>query len=115
MKKLILIIVSILLIATNTNAQSLDTNCTCGTGVLIEPFKVAYNDTTDAHWLTLEIIHDNFVSECKLLYKIVDSNCHELKIGNIWIDGEMYQNWAGDAEFAFMHTAEELKLKFLKE
>jgi hypothetical protein len=64
--------------------------------------------------LTGRIIHDNLFSEARGYWEIKDEHGRRLEEGNIHIEGEVYKNWDGSPQQAFMYIASVLDVEVLE-
>ncbi len=85
-------------------AQTVDTSISCGVAMRIVPFKVKYNDTVNARYMTLKIVEDDLKSRCVFYYTLIDNDCNILGTGNQTMTGKDYKTWDCATVSAFLYV-----------
>jgi len=72
------------------------------------------NKTYTGTTLKGRIINDDLVLSATAYWEITDENGRVLENGNATVDGEIYQQWDGSAEQAYLYIAEVLGVEVVK-
>ena len=83
--------------------------------VKLEPFKVKWNDETEATHLLVNLNQDDLYSCAMFSYSLLDDNEKYLYNGIINVEGEDYTTWDGNNEYPYEYVAEKLELTFTTE